>query len=113
MSGGERGKDVDLKLLVTIVEGQIKVFIVGVGFGSRLCVGKVVDAVQAVKMTNARGEVKYPIKAHGKSARDSFLMNGYALHAGCANQGMPLRVTHVKIACLDFNLYKTKMQLGV
>ncbi|KAF7840415.1 T-complex protein 1 subunit alpha [Senna tora] len=79
----------------------------------------VVDAVQAVKMTNARGEVKYPIKginilkAHGKSARDSYLMNGYALNTGRAAQGMPLRVSPAKIACLDFNLQKTKMQLGV
>ncbi|XP_027345739.1 T-complex protein 1 subunit alpha-like [Abrus precatorius] len=79
----------------------------------------VVDAVLAVKMTNARGEVKYPIKginilkAHGKSARDSFLMNGYALNTGRAAQGMPLRVAPAKIACLDFNLQKTKMQLGV
>ncbi|BAT73547.1 hypothetical protein LR48_Vigan01g036800 [Vigna angularis] len=79
----------------------------------------VVDAVQSVKMTNARGEVKYPIKginilkAHGKSARDSFLMNGYALNTGRAAQGMPLRVAPAKIACLDFNLQKTKMQLGV
>ncbi|CAL0329901.1 unnamed protein product [Lupinus luteus] len=79
----------------------------------------VVDAVLAVKMTNARGEVKYPIKginilkAHGKSARDSFLMNGYALNTGRAAQGMPLRVAPAKIACLDFNLQKTKMQLGI
>ncbi|OIW17935.1 hypothetical protein TanjilG_17771 [Lupinus angustifolius] len=79
----------------------------------------VVDAVLAVKMTNARGEVKYPIKginilkAHGKSARESFLMNGYALNTGRAAQGMPLRVAPAKIACLDFNLQKTKMQLGI
>ncbi|KAK4783046.1 hypothetical protein SAY86_007420 [Trapa natans] len=79
----------------------------------------VVDAVQAVKMTNVRGEVKYPIKginilkAHGKSARESYLLNGYALNIGRAAQGMPLRVAPAKIACLDFNLQKTKMQLGV
>ncbi|XP_048139372.1 T-complex protein 1 subunit alpha [Rhodamnia argentea] len=79
----------------------------------------VVDAVQSVKMTNTRGEVKYPIKginvlkAHGKSARDSYLLNGYALNTGRAAQGMPVRVSPAKIACLDFNLQKTKMQLGV
>ncbi|KAL1308346.1 hypothetical protein AAHE18_17G099700 [Arachis hypogaea] len=71
------------------------------------------------KMTNARGEVKYPIKginilkAHGKSARDGFLMNGFPLNTGRAAQGMPLKVAPAKIACLDFNLQKTKMQLGV
>ncbi|XP_012083640.1 T-complex protein 1 subunit alpha [Jatropha curcas] len=79
----------------------------------------VVDAVQAVKMTNARGEIKYPIKsinilkAHGKSAKDSYLLNGYALNTGRAAQGMPTRVAPARIACLDFNLQKTKMQLGV
>ncbi|KAK6142966.1 hypothetical protein DH2020_023314 [Rehmannia glutinosa] len=79
----------------------------------------VVEAVQAVKMTNARGEVKYPIKginilkAHGKSARDSFLLKGYALNTGRAAQGMPLKVSPARIACLDFNLQKTKMQMGV
>ncbi|KAH0904133.1 hypothetical protein HID58_043636, partial [Brassica napus] len=79
----------------------------------------VVDAVLSVKMTNQRGEIKYPIKginilkAHGQSARDSYLLNGYALNTGRAAQGMPLRVSPAKIACLDFNLQKTKMQLGV
>ncbi|XP_024032772.1 T-complex protein 1 subunit alpha [Morus notabilis] len=79
----------------------------------------VVDAVQAVKMTNARGEIRYPIKginilkAHGKSAKDSYLLNGYALNTGRAAQGMPMRVSPARIACIDFNLQKTKMQLGV
>lgn len=40
-------------------------------------------------------------------------MNGYALNTGRAAQGMPLRVAPAKIACLDFNLKKTKMELGV
>ncbi|XP_059624886.1 T-complex protein 1 subunit alpha isoform X3 [Cornus florida] len=79
----------------------------------------VVDAVQAVKTTNARGEIRYPIKginilkAHGKSAKDSYLMKGYALNTGRAAQGMPSRVAPARIACLDFNLQKTKMQMGV
>ncbi|KAM0912068.1 hypothetical protein ACQ4PT_013031 [Festuca glaucescens] len=79
----------------------------------------VVEAVQAVKTTNSRGEVKFPIKsinilkAHGKSSKESYLLNGYALNSGRAAQGMPTRVTPARIACLDFNLQKTKMQMGV
>lgn len=53
------------------------------------------------------------LKAHGKSAKDSYLLNGYALNTGRAAQGMPLRVAPARIACLDFNLQRTKMQLGV
>lgn len=78
-----------------------------------------VDAVQAVKTVNEKGETKYPIKAinilkaHGKSARDSYLLNGYALNMGRAAQGMPTRVSPARIACLDVNLQKSKMQMGV
>jgi T-complex protein 1 subunit alpha len=53
------------------------------------------------------------LKAHGQSAKDSYLLNGYALNTGRAAQGMPVRVAPAKIACLDFNLQKTKMQMGV
>ncbi|KAL2340772.1 hypothetical protein Fmac_008712 [Flemingia macrophylla] len=93
--------------------GHIFVFLQSYSSGRVLCLSwYVVDAVQAVKMTNAHGEVKYPIKVYRnqyiedswKSARDSFLMNGYALNTGRAAQGMPLRVTPAKIICLDFNL---------
>lgn len=79
----------------------------------------VVDAVQGVKITNDRGEIRYPIKsinilkARGKSAKESTLLNGYALATSRAAQGMPTRLTSVKIACLDFNLQKSKMQMGI
>ncbi|KAJ4783288.1 T-complex protein 1 subunit alpha [Rhynchospora pubera] len=90
-----------------------------IGTDSDFFAGLVVDAVQAVKTTTAKGEVKYPIKginilkAHGLSSRDSYLLKGYALNTGRAAQGMPTRVAPAKIACLDFNLMKTKMQMGV
>jgi T-complex protein 1 subunit alpha len=55
-----------------------------------------VDAMLAVKTINNKGEVKYPVKAvnilksHGKSATESFLVNGYALNCTIASQGSPL-----------------------
>jgi T-complex protein 1 subunit alpha len=61
--------------------------------------------------------VRYPVKAinvlkaHGKSAADSALLPGYALNMGRAAQGMPRRVVGAKIACLDMNLQKTRMQV--
>ncbi|GFR42421.1 hypothetical protein Agub_g3324 [Astrephomene gubernaculifera] len=81
----------------------------------------VVDAMSAVKSTDEiTGRTRYPVKAvnvlkaHGKSARESLLLDGYALNLGRAAQGMPKRLAGgVKIACLDMNLQKARMMMGV
>ncbi|EXJ84161.1 T-complex protein 1 subunit alpha [Capronia epimyces CBS 606.96] len=80
----------------------------------------VVDAMQSVKSVNPqRNEVKYPVKAvnilkaHGKSALESLLVKGYALNCTVASQAMKTRITDAKIACLDINLQKERMKLGV
>ncbi|KNE60371.1 T-complex protein 1 subunit alpha [Allomyces macrogynus ATCC 38327] len=79
----------------------------------------VVDAMQAVKNVNARGEVKYPVKAvnilkaHGKSGKESQFIRGYALNCTVASQAMPTVIQNAKIACLDINLMKARMHLGV
>lgn len=107
------GKDAVLNVARTTLNSKL------IGSESDLFASMVVNAVEAVRMTNIKGEVKYPIKAinvlknQGASAKESKHINGYALSVGRSAQGMPTVIHNAKIACLDFNLNKFKMQMGV
>jgi T-complex protein 1 subunit alpha len=75
----------------------------------------VVDAMLNIKNEEGKYPVKnvHIVKCHGQSLHQSKLINGYILEGARAAQGMPMQVKGVKIACVDFNLHKGKMQMGV
>lgn len=86
---------------------------------SEMFANMAVDAVLAVKTPTTGGKYEYPIdaihvlKAQGKSARESELLPGYALNKARSSQLMPQRIAPARIACLDIDLRRAKMKMGV
>lgn len=108
------GKDTIYNLAKTSLSSKF------IGAEMNLFAQMVVDALESIKVKGPEGKAKYPVaqvnilKSHGRAAGESTLIhNGYAVALGRAGQGMPVRVTNAKIACLDFDLKKYKMSMGV
>ncbi|KAJ1401491.1 chaperonin Cpn60/TCP-1 family [Ochromonadaceae sp. CCMP2298] len=90
-----------------------------IGAESKFFADLAVRAALTVKLERD-GKSKCPIgnihilKSHGQSALDSELVDGFALNCSRASPAMPTALNGgVKVALLDFNLQKHKLQMGV
>ena len=107
------GKDAIINAAKTSMSSKI------IGAESEFFANLAVEAVSRVKTITPKGKVKYPIKAinilkaHGKSIKESELVDGFALNCRRAAQGMPTMIKNARIAILDIDLRKVNMKFGV
>jgi T-complex protein 1 subunit alpha len=95
-----------------------------IGAESEFFAKMAVDAALRVKIENREGKAKCPLgnihilKSHGRGALDSELVDGFALNCSKASAAMPAEIRAeggkaVKIAFVDFNIQKHKLQMGI
>ncbi|OMJ77313.1 hypothetical protein SteCoe_23141 [Stentor coeruleus] len=107
------GKDAILNVAKTSLNSKL------IGAESDHFANMIVSCVEAVGVVGPNKDVKYPIKSIkvlkciGLSAKESVHLNGFALMTGRTAQGMPTSIKNARIACLDFNLNKFKLQMGI
>jgi len=79
----------------------------------------VVNSLKRVGYSDGKGGEKYPVgqitilKSVGKSAKESALIEGYALNCTIAADGMPRFIKNAKIAFLDFSLERPTLPHGM
>ncbi|KAK7679803.1 Alpha subunit of chaperonin-containing T-complex [Cerrena zonata] len=98
------GKETIINIAKTSMSSKI------IGADSEFFSKMAVDAMMAVKTANHKGEVKYPVKAVNILKAH---VDGYALNCTVASQAMVKTINNAKIACLDINLQKARMAMGV
>ena len=53
------------------------------------------------------------VKAHGKSTLESHYFPGFVTRMSRVSQQMPIKIENAKIACLDVNLSKFRLAMGI
>ena len=78
---------------------------------SEICV----QAILAIRSSHDSYPIKNInlIKSHGKSILDSQFFNGLVFRMSRVAEQMPIRIDNPKIACLDVNLSKFRLAMGI
>ena len=86
-----------------------------IGPEHELFAGMCVKAMNQVKLTTGKFPVKSVniVMSHGKSTLESTYFDGYVLRMSRVSQQMPIRIDNPTIACLDFNLNKFRLAMGI